>query len=185
MARPPLLNQGGEYIANLDSCAFSRRGNQQSQLTLLVPRNFEDMPLSTLQPDLMNHVSAPVVVARYQSAYKFSSPRPTERIRPSAWRMKANNAASGPYEPVTIHTLYFSSVCNGLWLAMVSAPYRGCQMASAIRSAVSASRTTPDFGRTGLLNKESNGRSSSDITGGCCLGACANSSRRACSFNPI
>src|SRR5262245_20955220 len=38
--------------------------------------------------------------------YVFFDPRPTEKIRPSARRMKANNAASDAVEPLTIHTSF-------------------------------------------------------------------------------
>src|SRR5215813_7862893 len=55
-------------------------------------------------------------------SYASPVPRPTERIRPSAWRMKANNASSGRDEPVTTHTSKRRSVLNGAWVATVSGP---------------------------------------------------------------
>src|SRR5215467_2609931 len=69
--------------------------------------------------------------------------------------MKANRGASLDEEPVTIQTLnlsssFTSSTFTGVYLATVSAPYRGIHTASAIRFAVSASGTTSPFGKCGV-----------------------------------
>ena len=113
--------------------------------------------------------------------HRFANQGPTERIRPSFCRMKANNAASDFGEPLTIHTLNFNSAFNGCWLAIVSLPYIGIHMLSAIRFAVSASGTTPASGRTGLCSFRKADNGPKDVTptaaGSSSIGWVTNSSR--------
>src|SRR5262249_48863771 len=87
---------------------------------------------------------------RWRACDAGSTQRPTERIRPSFFRMKANNAASDSGEPLTIHTLNFNSAFKGSWLAIFSSPNIGIHTLSAILFAVSASGTTPAPGGIGL-----------------------------------
>ena len=56
------------------------------------------------------------------TVYPPTGPRPTERIRPSVLKMKANNAFSGGPEPVTVQTLSRSSALIGDCPATVSRP---------------------------------------------------------------